>query len=270
MVDTIDQGEEEKYNTLNIELSEDNSNPSSAGKIITSRYIYEKYDRNLNNRPDYEFEKTLSYMPCLHYTILTIIMLFVIIFLCTPDMGGNLKYNNMKIIGIIIAIILFVQLTLIPYSVKYKISFSKRLFTYQYMSFIPNIFLRKQNIINIEDANYFREDLSLKIGSFPPSSYNFKLMKMNKNNEEVEIINFGKFWPVISDKNKRSLYAIQKMARLLNEIIGFDINLIKKIKKAYSNQDNIALQKIGEEMGSDKKALFQNLFNKMGINIKLL
>jgi hypothetical protein len=66
MVNTIDQGEEEKYNTLNIELSEDNSNPSSAGKIITSRYIYEKYDRNLNNRPDYEFEKTLSYMPCLH------------------------------------------------------------------------------------------------------------------------------------------------------------------------------------------------------------
>ena len=140
MVDTIDQGEEEKYNTLSIELSENNSNPSSAGKIITSRYIYETYDRNLNNRPDYEFEKTLSYMPCLHYTILTIIMLFVIIFLCTPDMGGNLKYNNMKIIGIIIAIILFVQLTLIPYSVKYKIGFSKRLFTYQYMSFIPNIF----------------------------------------------------------------------------------------------------------------------------------
>ena len=61
------------------------------------------------------------------------------------------------------------------------------------MSFIPNIFLRKKNIINIEDAFYFREDIELVKSSYLiVLSYNTRILKMNKNNEEVEIVNFGK------------------------------------------------------------------------------
>ena len=58
------------------------------------------------------------------------------------------------------------------------------------------------------------------------------------------------------------------MARLLNEIIGFDINLIKKIKKAYFNNDKDSLKKMSDEMSPDKKVLLQNLFDKMAVMIK--
>ena len=59
------------------------------------------------------------------------------------------------------------------------------------------------------------------------------------------------------------------MARLLNEIIGFHINLIKKIKKAYINNEIVSFQKMQDEMSPDKKALLQNLFDGMGVIIKL-
>ena len=65
---------------------------------------------------------------------------------------------------------------------------------------------------------------------------------MNKNNEEIELLNLGKFVPVMNDIQKMLIHGNQKLARLLNEIIGFDINLMKDIKKAYVNKDNIALQ----------------------------
>ena len=75
---------------------------------------------------------------------------------------------------------------------------------------------------------------------------------------------------MVKNYQKLLLYRIQKVARLLNEIIGFDINLVKNIKKAYINKDDAALQKIIDGMDQNKKTLFQNLFNKMGIDIKFM
>ena len=128
-----------------------------------------------------------------------------------------------------------------------------------------------KNIINIEDALYFRENIVLVKSSYlVVPSYNVGIVKMNKNNEEVEIINFGKLIINGQDGPTLLLYRIQKVARLLNEMIGFDINLVKKIKKAYINKDDVALQNIIDGMEQNKKALFQNLFNKMGIDIKFI
>ena len=75
---------------------------------------------------------------------------------------------------------------------------------------------------------------------------------------------------MVKNYQKLLLYRIQKVARLLNVIIGFDINLVKNIKKAYINKDDAALQKIIDGMDQNKKTLFQNLFNKMGIDIKFM
>jgi hypothetical protein len=252
-------------NTLRHELSE----PTPMGKLVTPRFIYEKYDKNMNNRPDYECERVIPEISWLHYTVIVFEALFLIIMLSLFGLEGT-KKDNMVTVLIILAIIFIVVFTLIPYSIKYKISCSQKLFTYQYMSFIPNIFLRKQITINIDDAVYFKEDIRLSTSGFQIISLNYlKLMKVNKNNEEVEVINFGKIG-ANTDTCKRNIFKAQKMARLLNEIIGFDINLMKDIKKAYVNKDNIALQNISSQMPQDKKNLFQNIFNKMGIDIKLL
>lgn len=250
-------------NTLRQELSE----PTPIGKLVTPRFIYEKYDKNINNRPDYECERVIPEISWLHYTVLVFEALFLFIMLCLFGLE-NTKKDNMVTALIILAIIFIVVFTLIPYSIKYKISCSQKLFTYQYMSFIPNIFLRKQITINIDDAIYFKEDIRLSTSGFQIIPLNnLKLMKVNKNNEEVEVINFGKIG-LNTDTCKRNIFKAQKMARLLNEIIGFDINLIKKIKKAYFNNDKDSLKKMSDEMSPDKKALLQNLFDKMAVMIK--
>ena len=261
--------DDEKQKALTFEISEENLTPSSAGTIITNGIIYEKYDKNLNNRPDYECSRTLYGIAWLHYIVLIFVALIFCFYLCIPDMN-ILKYDIFINMAIILIVISIIQFTLIPISIKYTISSSKKQFTYQYMSFIPNIFLRKKNIINIEDAAYFREDLKLIkfITNIP--NYYLKLIKVNKNNEEEVLINFGLWSPNNNDSQRKTLYRVQKMARLLNDIIGFDINIIKNIQKAYDNKDNVTLQKIADEMDQDKKVLYQNLLNKLGIDIKLL
>ena len=94
-------------------------------------------------------------------------------------------------------------------------------------------------------------------------------MKMNKNSEEVEFINFGEWVVKDSDDYRKAVFKAQKIARLLNDIVGFDINLVKQIKNAYLNKDNELLSKISNGMDPDKKALFQNLFKKMDVKIQL-
>ncbi len=254
--------------TLGNELTEQNEFFSPMNKLVTPRFTYEKYDSNINNRKDYEYNKLIMAICWLHYVVLIFEGLSLFIFLSLIGQPKTKKDNIMTLL-IIFVIIPFVVFTLIPYSIKYKISFSQKLFTYQYMSFIPNIFLRKEIKINIEDAIYFREELTLNTNKFLLIPIYFvKLMKINKNNEEVELIYFGRVGGD-PDLTKKYVFVAQKMARLLNEIIGFDINLIKNIKKAYINNDNESLKKISDEMNQDKKALLQNLFDKMEVNIKL-
>ena len=254
--------------TLGNELIEQNHVSSPVNKLVTSRFTYEKYDRNINNRQDYEYNQLIMAICWLHYVVLIFEGLILLIFLSLIGQPKTKKDNIMTLL-IIFVIVPFVVFTLIPYSIKYKISFSQKLFTYQYMSFIPNIFLKKVTKINIEDAIYFREELTLNTNKFLLIPIYFvKLMKINKNNEEVELINFGIVYGN-GDATKKYVFIPQKMARLLNEMIGFDINLIKNIKKAYINNDNESLKKISDEMNQDKKALLQNLFDKMEVNIKL-
>ena len=269
----MDSANIDKNNVLTFDVSEENANPLSVGRIVTNRATYEKYDQNLNNRPDYVFKVPSSgCIGGLFYTLMIFVVLILCIYLCSPDFsGGNIEYSTGATILIITLIVGFCLLTLLPLSKEYKLSFSNRQFTYQNMSFIPNIFLKKKNIINIEDALYFRENIeSVKSSYMFVSSYNTSIVKMNKNNEEVEIVNFGKLILNGEEAPKILLYRIQKVARLLNEIIGFDINLVKAIKKAYINKDDIALQNIINGMDQNKKTLFQNLFNKMGIDIKFM
>ena len=254
--------------TLSNELTEQNDVSPPVNKLVTPRFTYEKYDKNINNRQDYEYNHLIMAICWLHYLVLILEGLFFLIML-SANSKPNIGKNNIMTLLIMFIIIPFVVFTLIPYSIKYKISFSQKLFTYQYMSFIPNIFLKKVIKINIEDAIYFREELTLNQNRFLlVRIYFVKLMKISKNNEEVEVINFGKIG-ANTDTCKRNIFKAQKMARLLNEMIGFDINLIKNIKKAYINNDNESLQKISNEMSPDKKALIQNLFDKIEVNIKI-
>ena len=254
--------------TLGNELIEQNHVSSPVNKLVTSRFTYEKYDRNINNRQDYEYNQLIMAICWLHYVVLIFEGLSLFIFLSLIGQPKTKKDNIMTLL-IIFVIVPFVVFTLIPYSIKYKISFSQKLFTYQYMSFIPNIFLKKVIKINIEDAIYFREELKLyEENSLLFAIFEVKLLKINKNNEEVELINFGIVYGN-GDATKKYVFIPQKMARLLNEMIGFDINLIKNIKKAYINNDNESLQKISNEMSPDKKALIQNLFDKIEVNIKI-
>ena len=125
---------------------------------------------------------------------MSFIVIILCVFLCGPDfLDEKADYGALKTLAIITFVVAFCLLTLLPLSKEYKLSFSNRQFTYQNMSFIPNIFLRKKNIINIEDAFYFREDIELVKSSYLiVPSYNTRILKMNKNNEEVEIVNFGK------------------------------------------------------------------------------
>ena len=253
--------------TLGNELIEQNEFSSPVNKLVTSRFTYEKYDRNINNRQDYEYNQLIMAICWLHYVVLIFEGLILLIFLSLIGQPKTKKDNIMTLL-IIFVIIPFVVFTLIPYSIKYKISFSQKLFTYQYMSFIPNIFLKKVIKINIEDAIYFREELTLNQNRFLlVRIYFVKLMKISKNNEEIELIYFGRVGGD-PDLTKKYVFVAQKMARLLNEMIGFDINLIKNIKKAYINNDSESLQKISNEMSPDNKVLIQNLFDKM--NVKYL
>lgn len=262
--------DDEKQKALNFEISEENLTHSSAGTIITNGIIYEKYDKNLNNRPDYECIRTLYVISWLHYLVLIFVIIVFCVWLCLPEIDISGFDKIFIYISGYLSFISSILFTLIPISIKYTISSSKKLFTYQYMSFIPNICLIKVNRINIEDAAYFREDLKLIkfITNIP--NYYLKLIKVNKNNEEEVLINFGLWSPNNNDSQRKTLYRVQKMARLLNDIIGFDINIIKNIQKAYDNKDNVTLQKIADEMDQDKKVLYQNLLNKLGIDIKLL
>ena len=254
--------------TLGNELIEQNDVSPPVNKLVTPRFTYEKYDKNINNRQDYEYNHLIMAICWLHYLVLILEGLFFLIML-SANSKPNIGKNNIMTLLIMFIIIPFVVFTLIPYSIKYKISFSQKLFTYQYMSFIPNIFLKKVIKINIEDAIYFREELTLNQSRFLlVRIYFVKLMKISKNNEEVELIYFGRVGGD-PDLTKKYVFVAQKMARLLNEMIGFDINLIKNIKKAYINNDNESLKKISDEMNQDKKALLQNLFDKMEVNIKL-
>ena len=182
-------------NVLTFDVSEENANPLLVGRIVTNRATYEKYDPNLNNRPDYVFKvHSSACLVALFYTFMFFIVMILCVFLCSPDFSnGNVKYGPLATLSIITFVVAFCLLTLLPLSKEYKLSFSNRQFTYQNMSFIPNIFLRKKNIINIEDAFYFREDIELVKSSYLiVPSYNTRILKMNKNNEEVEIVNFGK------------------------------------------------------------------------------
>ena len=254
--------------TLGNELIEQNHVSSPVNKLVTSRFTYEKYDRNINNRQDYEYNQLIMAICWLHYLVLIFEGLTILIWISLIG-DPNKKPANRTFLLIMFVIVPFVVFTLIPYSIKYKISFSQKLFTYQYMSFIPNIFLKKVTKINIEDAIYFREELTLNQSRFLiVRIYFVKLMKINKNNEEIELIYFGRVGGD-PDLTKKYVFVAQKMARLLNEMIGFDINLIKNIKKAYINNDNESLQKISNEMSPDNKVLIQNLFDKMNVNIKI-
>jgi len=269
----MDSANIDKNNVLTFDVSEENANPLSVGRIVTNRATYEKYDPNLNNRPDYVFKvRSSACLVALFYTFMFFVVMILCVFLCSPDFAGeNVKYGAVTTLFIITFVFAFCLLTLLPLSKEYKLSFFNRQFTYQNMPFIPNIFFRKKNIINIEDALYFREDIELVTNSYLiVPSYNTRIVKMNKNNEEVEIVNFGKLVINGEELPKLLLYRIQKVARLLNEIIGFDINLVKNIKKAYINKDDTALQNIINGMDQNKKTLFQNLFNKMGIDIKFM
>ena len=251
---------EEAILPINDAPSENTLVSSSYGrKIVTNNYVYEKYDKNLNNRPDYDCYRTIDGFFCLICVVFGIESIFIIIMLCLPEM--NVKdYRNAKIISTVIIIVSLIMLTLVPYSIKYTISCSNRQLTYQYITIIPTIFLLKKFIVNIDDAVYFREDFKFAV---------VKLMKMNKNNEEVVLIRFVSLSSNAIDTKKRAIFKAQKMARLLNEIIGFDINLVKKIKNAYINKDNDLLKRISDEMDPNKKALYQNLFAKMEVDIKL-
>ena len=266
--------------TLSNELTEQNDVSPPVNKLVTSRFTYEKYDKNINNRPDYEYNHLIMSICWLHYLVLSLEVLTLIIIIIVIGAESKTGNDNKKtsqgssfgswmFIFIYFIIIPFVVFTLIPYSIKYKISFSQKLFTYQYMSFFPNIFPKNATKINIEDAIYFREELTLNQNKFLlVRIYFVKLMKKNKNNEEVEVIYFGRIGGD-PDLTKKFVFVAQKMARLLNEMIGFDINLIKNIKKAYINNDSESLQKISNEMSPDKKVLIQNLFDKMNVNIKI-
>ena len=235
--------------TLSNELTEQNDVSPPVNKLVTPRFTYEKYDKNINNRPDYEYNHLIMSICWLHYLVLSLEVLTLAIIIIVIGSESKTGKDNTKtsqgssfgsrlFIFIYFVIIPFVVFTLIPYSIKYKISFSQKLFTYQYMSFIPNIFLKKVIKINIEDAIYFREELTLNQNKFIAIPIYFvKLMKKNKNNEEVEVIYFGRIGGE-PDLKKKYIFVAQKMARLLNEMIGFDINLIKNIKKAYINNDN--------------------------------
>ena len=44
---------------------------------------------------------------------------------------------------------------------------------------------------------------------------------------------------------------------------------MKKFRTAYFNNNNELLSKISDGMDSEKKALFQNIFKKMDVNIQL-
>ncbi len=254
--------------TLGNELIEQNEFFSPMNKLVTPRFTYEKYDRNINNRQDYEYNQLIMAICWLHYLVLIFEGLTILIWISLIG-DPNKKPANRTFLLIMFVIIPFVVFTLIPYSIKYKISFSQKLFTYQYMSFFPNIFPKNATKINIEDAIYFREELTLNQNKFLlVRIYFVKLMKKNKNNEEVEVIYFGRIGGD-PDLTKKFVFVAQKMARLLNEMIGFDINLIKNIKKAYINNDSESLQKISNEMSPDNKVLIQNLFDKMNVNIKI-
>ena len=243
---------EETPHVIN-DMTEENLTSSSNGKIVAGNSEYEKYNTNLNERPDYECERIFLPITCIHITVLITELIFFCVLICTPDFKDP-KYDNIIIIIIIMT----------PYSIRYNISFIKRQITYQYIPFLPHNFFCKK-ILNIEDAVYFREDMSrIKFTKF-----SLKIMKMNKNSEEVEFIDFGNCVAKDSDEFRKAVFKAQKIARLLNDIIGFDINLVKQIKNAYLNKDNELLSKISNGMDSDKKVLFQNLFKKMDVRIQL-
>ena len=253
---------EETPHVIN-DMTEENLTSSSNGKIVAGNSEYEKYNTNLNERPDYECERIFLPITCIHITVLITELIFFCVLICTPDFKDP-KYDNIIIIIIIMSIVSIILFVATPYSIRYNISFIKRQITYQYIPFLPHNFFCKK-ILNIEDAVYFREDMSrVKF-----TKLSIKIMKMNKNSEEVEFIDFGKCVAKDTDEFRKAVFKAQKIARLLNDIIGFDINLVKQIKNAYLNKDNELLSKISNGMDSDKKALFQNLFKKMDVKIQL-
>ena len=245
------------------DMTEENLASSSNGKIVAGNSEYEKYNANLNERPDYECERIFLSITWIHTSVLIIELIFFCVLICTPDFNKP-KYDNIIKAIIIISIVSIILYVATPYSIRYNISFIKRQITYQYIPFLPHkLFCKK--ILNIEDAVYFREDMSrVKF-----TKLSIKIMKMNRNSEEVEFIDFGEWVVRDSDKYRKAVFKAQKIARILNDIVGFDINLVKQIKKAYLNKDNELLSKISDGMDSDKKALFQNLFKKMDVKIQL-
>lgn len=253
---------EETPHVIN-DMTEENLTSSSNGKIVAGNSEYEKYNTNLNERPDYECERIFLSTTWIHTSVLIIELIFFCVLICTPDFDKP-KYDNIIIIMIIMFIVSITLFVATPYSIRYNISFIKRQITYQYIPFLPHKFFCKK-ILNIEDAVYFREDMSrVKF-----TKLSIKIMKMNKNSEEVEFINFGEWVVKDSDEFRKAVFKAQKIARLLNDIVGFDINLVKQIKNAYLNKDNDLLSKISNGMDPDKKALFQNLFKKMDVKIQL-
>ena len=253
---------EETPHVIN-DMTEENLTSSSNEKIVAGNSEYEKYNINLNERPDYECERIFLSTPWIHISVLITELTFFCVLICTPDFNKP-KYDNIIITLIIMSIVSIILFVATPYSIRYSISFIKRQITYQYIPFLPHKFFCKK-ILNIEDAVYFREDMSrVKF-----TKLSIKIMKMNKNSEEVEFINFGEWVAKDSDEFRKAVFKAQKIARLLNDIVGFDINLVKQIKNAYLNKDNELLGIISDGMDSDKKALFQYLFKKMDVKIQL-
>lgn len=253
---------EEAPNVIN-DIAELSLNSPSDGKIVAGNSIYEKYSKNLNERPDYEYQRVYLSITWIHYTFLIIGFIFFCVLLCTPD-ADFYSFDDLKVVTIIMSIVSIILYVVTPFSIRYNISSTKRQITYQYIPFLPiKLFCKK--ILNIEDAVYFRENMSkVKL-----TNLSIKIMKMNKNNEEVEFIDFGEWEVLDNDTYRKTVFRVQKIARLLNEIIGFDIDLMKKFRTAYFNNNNELLSKISDGMDSEKKALFQNIFKKMDVNIQL-
>lgn len=94
-------------------------------------------------------------------------------------------------------------------------------------------------------------------------------LRKDKDNRKKIDLKYITFTPRRGEEKSKSFLISKTDARLLNEIIGFDIDLMKKFRTAYFNNNNELLSKISDGMDSEKKALFQNIFKKMDVNIQL-
>ena len=173
-MEMFDPGQEAHY--LNNNIGGEKLIISPDGKLVVENIAYEKYNTNLNERPDYECERKLYELCWLHYTAIPIELIFISILICIPDFE-KIKYDNVIRAIIILVIITVVVFGMLPYSIRYRISFTNRQMTYQYIPFIPHTLICKTPL-NIEDAVYFREDMTQTTsGCIGISKYKIRVMK---------------------------------------------------------------------------------------------